>query len=85
MRCHRCQGTMVLDYFLDLDSGGELWMRGWRCLICGEVVDFLILNHRRLQQAPASSRKKARRSTPRRANPQAVVPGSGKIRKPKRP
>lgn len=76
---------MVLDYFLDLESGGELWMRGWRCLLCGEVVDFLILNHRRLQQTATVPQQKSKRSTPRRANPVAVAPGSSKIRRPKRP
>jgi len=37
---------MVLDYFVDMESSEELWMPGWRCLLCGEVIDPLILRHR---------------------------------------
>jgi len=48
MRCGRCNGTMVLDYFVDMESSEELWMSGWRCLLCGEVIDPLILRHRQV-------------------------------------
>ncbi|WP_447969380.1 hypothetical protein [Nitrospira sp. M1] len=51
MNCPRCQGTMVTDYFLDMEDSGDVWMSGWRCLSCGEVVDPLILQHREAQQA----------------------------------
>lgn len=77
MQCGRCQGTMVLDYLLDLDSGGDLWMKGWRCLICGEVVDPLILRHRQ-QAARPSSPIKHRHA--RRLDPVAVEAKSGNIR-----
>ncbi len=50
MQCTRCQGTMVIDYFLDMEESGEVWMPGWRCLMCGEVIDPLILKHRQAQQ-----------------------------------
>ena len=50
MQCTRCQGTMVIDYFLDMEDSGEVWMPGWRCLACGEVIDSLILKHRKAQQ-----------------------------------
>ena len=49
MRCVRCDGRMVTDYFIDMENSGELWMPGWRCLVCGEVVDPLILRHRTKQ------------------------------------
>ena len=49
MRCVRCEGRMVSDYFIDMENSGELWMPGWRCLVCGEVVDPLILRHRNTQ------------------------------------
>ncbi|GJL53820.1 MAG: hypothetical protein NPIRA02_09520 [Nitrospirales bacterium] len=42
---------MVTDYFLDMEDSGDVWMSGWRCLSCGEVVDPLILQHREAQQA----------------------------------
>ncbi|MCA9473254.1 MAG: hypothetical protein MRJ96_03525 [Nitrospirales bacterium] len=51
MNCTRCQGTMVIDYFLDMEESGEIWMPGWRCLMCGEVIDPLILKHRQAQRA----------------------------------
>jgi len=50
MQCVRCKGRMVTDYFIDMENSGELWMPGWRCLVCGEVVDPLILRHRRVQK-----------------------------------
>jgi len=37
---------MVLDYFVDMESSEELWMPGWRCVLCGEIIDPLILRHR---------------------------------------
>ena len=26
MQCHRCQGVMVIDYFVDLEASNEVWM-----------------------------------------------------------
>lgn len=49
MQCKRCHGRMVTDYFIDMENSGDLWMPGWRCLVCGEVVDPLILKHRLAQ------------------------------------
>ncbi len=51
MNCTRCHGTMVLDYFLDIEDSEEVWMPGWRCLACGEVIDPIILKHRQAQEA----------------------------------
>ena len=40
MRCHRCDGLLVLDHFIDMgDSSGQLWLRAWRCVNCGMVED----------------------------------------------
>ncbi|HBP90786.1 MAG: hypothetical protein KC592_03260 [Nitrospira sp.] len=50
MDCPRCQGTMIVDDFVDLATSGEFWMPGWRCLMCGEVIDPLIEHHRQLQR-----------------------------------
>jgi hypothetical protein len=39
---------MVRDRFVDLsDDTGQLDFDGWRCLNCGEIIDALILQHRR--------------------------------------
>ena len=50
MECPRCRGTMVVDHFVDMATSGEIWMPGWRCLMCGEIVDPLIENHRQQQR-----------------------------------
>jgi len=52
MKCMRCQGLMVEDHFIDLYwTGGLMWMKGWRCMNCGHVVDPLIEANRRLGAA----------------------------------
>ena len=52
MTCHRCQGLIVEDYFFDMEEAfGHLWIKGWRCLICGDVSDPLINRRRMIQNA----------------------------------
>jgi hypothetical protein len=47
MICRRCQGLMVEDFLMDLEEAyEELWIRGWRCLCCGDVSDPLIEQRR---------------------------------------
>lgn len=47
MDCSRCRGLMVVDHFSDpLDETGEIVFRGWRCVLCGEIVDPLIVRNR---------------------------------------
>ena len=51
MKCHRCQGCMVVDHFLDLmESGGEWWAATWRCINCGYVHDPVLEQNRRKQR-----------------------------------
>lgn len=53
MRCDRCQGLMIEERFLDNDDcSGLAWMKGWRCMNCGLVLDRKIYE-RRLQQLAA--------------------------------
>lgn len=48
MRCPRCAGLMVRDIFQDiLDETGAMSFHGWRCPTCGEIMDPVILSHRR--------------------------------------
>jgi hypothetical protein len=42
MKCHRCKGSMVYEKFY----GEEGEFSGWRCLVCGEVIDQVILENR---------------------------------------
>jgi hypothetical protein len=54
MHCTRCDGLMVTDSLIDLlESSIPMWMKGWRCVSCGNIVDPLILKHRMIQQAGA--------------------------------
>lgn len=47
MTCTRCQGYMAEDHFLDLmETGGELWIKAWRCLNCGNVLDHIMEHNR---------------------------------------
>lgn len=41
-KCHRCRGAMAYEKIYS--SHGEYW--GWKCLICGEIVDPVILKNR---------------------------------------
>jgi len=42
---------MVIDDLIDIGgSYHSMWMRGWRCVVCGNVVDPLILRHRMIQE-----------------------------------
>ena len=51
MTCTRCQGCMAKDYFLDLmESAESMWLAGWRCLNCGNVLDPVLERNRRRQE-----------------------------------
>lgn len=55
MQCTRCDGLMVADSLIDMqESSMPMWMKGWRCVSCGNIVDPLIQRHRMIQQAGAS-------------------------------
>lgn len=52
MQCTRCQGILVPDYNFDhLDATSPDRIRTWRCVMCGDVVDPVILQNRRKQAA----------------------------------
>ncbi len=42
MKCDRCNGSMVCEHFYTEE--GEFL--GWRCIICGEIIDQVILQNR---------------------------------------
>ena len=49
MTCQRCHGLMVVDHYIDMqDDSGNLWMRAWRCVSCGDVLDAQIRSRRLL-------------------------------------
>jgi hypothetical protein len=49
-RCPRCGGLMVHEWGADLMGHASR-----RCVLCGELIDSVILENRRLQQAGTSS------------------------------
>jgi len=61
LRCDRCDGLMLPERLRDdyaLGAGPmECW--GWRCVSCGELVDPLILQHRRKQAGRAMQQPQA--------------------------
>jgi len=51
--CDRCGGFMVNDSYLDLlNTDGESNFAAKRCVLCGEVVDPVILRNRGARQEP---------------------------------
>ena len=42
MKCHRCGSVMVYERFY---GPHEHFLR-WRCVLCGEIIDQLILENR---------------------------------------
>jgi hypothetical protein len=51
MQCTKCDGLMVRDNLIDIkESSIAMWMKGWRCVSCGNIVDPLIQQHRMIQQ-----------------------------------
>jgi hypothetical protein len=43
-KCLRCRGAVAYDKYYSLD--GQFW--GWKCLICGDITDPVILANRQL-------------------------------------
>jgi len=57
-KCLRCRGAMVYDKFYGLQE--QFW--GWKCLICGEIVDPVILENRQLMRVgQGTNPRRARR------------------------
>ncbi len=53
MECPRCKGRMVADLFEDLeDDTGAMSFKGWRCLVCGEILDPVIAANRASRPSP---------------------------------
>jgi hypothetical protein len=57
---------MVADNLLDIqESSIPMWMKGWRCVSCGNIVDPLIQQHRMIQQAGALRLFRTKTAIPR--------------------
>jgi len=74
MRCTKCEGLMVSDHLIDIrESSIPMWMRGWRCVACGNIVDPLILRHRMIQGAGATRLPSTQPSEPTYRKPAKAV------------
>lgn len=61
MKCLRCQGLMVSHTMEDAGaptSSGSFF--GWKCLLCGEVIDAVIAANRRERPEPSHDRTRPR-------------------------
>ncbi len=47
IKCQRCGGRMIVEKFYDVNNV----FLGWHCVICGEILDPVILLHRLSQDA----------------------------------
>ena len=57
VRCWRCRGLMVVESCFDFASDtGQLDCLTRRCVQCGEVIDPVILQNRRLQSEMNAAR-----------------------------
>lgn len=74
MECTRCDGLMVVDNLIDMqESSIPMWMKGWRCVSCGNIIDPLIQRHRMIQQAGASRLLGKEAAVPRFLTPLKVT------------
>lgn len=57
MKCNRCGGLQLWAHFANDGGASCLWdYDGWRCMNCGDVIDPVILENRRLQHDVAATR-----------------------------
>ena len=57
MGCPRCHNLMVEETFVDLHvSPRASTFTGWRCVICGEILDPIILQNRTRHPEPQYGR-----------------------------
>ena len=49
MTCQCCKGLMVEDRFFDFLVSSIQNNQAWRCVICGEVTDMIIVRNRSVQ------------------------------------
>jgi hypothetical protein len=61
MTCPRCRGLMIGDLFEDIkDDTGRNGFLGWRCVLCGEILDPVIVTNRTVRPTPMVSATRRR-------------------------
>lgn len=59
--CRRCQNPMVEEVFVDEGSGSSIAsFMGWRCVICGDILDPVILQNRQHHREPFKARARSK-------------------------
>jgi hypothetical protein len=59
--CPRCHNWMVEETFVDRETSPSVSsFTGWRCLICGEILDPIILQNRTLRPEPQYGRARTK-------------------------
>ena len=65
MGCPRCHNLMVEETFVDRETSPSVSsFTGWRCVICGEILDPIILQNRTLHPEPQNGRAQLNRRWP---------------------
>lgn len=60
--CPRCHNLMVREVFVDFESDcSPASFSGWRCVICGAILDPLILRHQAERPTPTYRRARVRK------------------------
>ena len=59
MTCSRCDGLMMMERFDDIrDDTGQNNFLAWHCLICGEILDQVIITNRTNHVKPLRHRNR---------------------------
>ena len=53
MKCDRCGGSMAYEKFY----GHHEHFVGWRCILCGDIVDQVILENRQTETSRQNSER----------------------------
>ncbi len=56
MICPRCHGVMVPITLVDVKASTSCVSAGWRCLLCGEILDSVIVANRTGHREPMLDR-----------------------------
>lgn len=63
MECERCHATMLQESFDDVKANAwPMEFHGWRCPVCGNVLDPVILANRAIVQRAIVSGARKRRN-----------------------
>lgn len=59
MICPRCHGLMVTITLVDEEGSAGCVSSGWQCLLCGEVIDSVIVANREGPREPMRNRARS--------------------------